>query len=96
MVIRTITVQTQPGQVNELVRHWREQVAPRLPGTPGLRSVYLCGNRAANTIMVVQVWDNPPDQATRDDHQQHRFQDHVGDLLSGEPVTEEYEVLTQV
>ena len=99
MRVRTIKVhkvQTQPGQVDELVRRWRQQVAPRIPGTPGLRSVYLCGNRDANTVMAVQVWENPPDQATHETHQRQRFRDQARDILSGEPVVEEYEVLAQV
>ena len=42
MRVRTIKahkVQTQPGQVDELVRRWREQVAPRIPEMSGLRDV---------------------------------------------------------
>lgn len=96
MLIRTITVQTQPGQVDELVRRWREQVAPHIPEVPGLRSVYVCGNRDANTVMAVQLWDNPPDQATREVHHQRPFRDHVRDIISAEPMAEEYEVLAQV
>ena len=91
--IRTIVVQTHLGQVDELVRRWREQVAPHIPGVPGLRGVYLCGNRDANTVMAVQVWDNLPDQATRETHHQHQFREHVRDIISGEPAAEGYEVL---
>lgn len=96
MLVRAITVQTQPGQIDEFVRRWREQVAPRMTGTPGLRSVYVCGNRDANTVMAVQVWDNPPDPATREAHHQHPFRDHVRDIIIADPVAEVYEVLEQI
>ena len=96
MRIRTTKVQTQAGQVEELARRWREHVAPRIPEMPGLRSVYLCGNRETNTVMTIHLWENPPDQAAHEIHDRVRFRDQVRDILSGEPVVEEYEVLAPV
>ena len=95
MLVRTTKAQTQPGQVDELVRRWQEQVAPHVPEMSGLRGVYLCGDRDADTVVAIHVWDNPPDQASHEIHQRLRFRDRVRDLLSGEPVVEEYEVLAQ-
>ncbi len=95
MLIRTTTAQTRPGQIDEFARRWREHVAPRVPEMPGLRRVYLCGNRDTNTVMTVHLWDNPPDQAAREIHDRLRFRDQVRDIMSGEPVVEEFEVLAQ-
>lgn len=96
MRVRTITAQVQSGQVDEFARRWHEQVAPQMRGIPGLRGVYLVANRDANTVMAVQVWDTPSDQATHQPHQGPRFRDQVRDILaSGEPVATEYEVLVQ-
>ena len=39
MLVRTTKAQTQPGQVDEFVRRWQEQVAPRIPEMSGLRDV---------------------------------------------------------
>ena len=61
----------------------------------GLRSVYLCGNRDTNTVMAIHLWDNPPDQAAHEIHDRQRFRDHVRDIVSADPVVEEYEVLAQ-
>jgi len=96
MKVRTIKVQTRPGQIDEFARRWLEQVAPHVPEMSGLRRVYLVGNRDANTVMAVQVWDNPPDQATHQTHQGRHFRDQVRDLITAEPVAEEYEVLVRV
>lgn len=93
MLVRTTKAQTQPGQVDEFVRRWREVVAPHVPEMPGLRSVYLCGNRETNTVMTIHLWDTAPDEPSHKIHDQQRFRDDVRDILaSGEPVTEEYEV----
>jgi heme-degrading monooxygenase HmoA len=96
MLIRTTKAQTQPGQVDEFVRRWREHVAPHVPEMSGLRSVYLCGNRETNTVMTIHLWDNPPDQASHEIHDRQRFRDHVRDIISTDPVAEVYEVLEQI
>lgn len=93
MLVRTTKARIQSGQIDEFARRWEEHVAPRVPEIPGLRSVYLCANRGANTVMTVHLWDTPPDQAAHEVHDRQRFRDHVRDILGGEPVAEEYEVL---
>jgi len=96
MLVRTTQAKTQPGQVDEFVRRWRDLVAPHVPEMSGLRSVYLCGNRDANSVMTIHLWDNPPNQASHEIHDRLQFRDQVRDLLSADPVAEEYEVLAQV
>jgi heme-degrading monooxygenase HmoA len=95
MLVRTTKAQTQPGQVDEFARRWREHVVPHVPQMAGLRSVFLCGNRDANSVMTIHLWDTPPDQASHEIHDRVRFRDQVRDLLSGEPVAEEFEILVQ-
>jgi heme-degrading monooxygenase HmoA len=95
MWVRTIKAQTQPGQVDEFVRRWREYVAPHVPEMAGLRSVYLCGNRDADSVMTIHLWDALPDQASHEIHDRVRFRDQVRDLLGTDLVAEEYEVLAQ-
>jgi len=59
MSIRTTKARTQPGQVDEFVRRWRELVAPRVPEMSGRRGVYLCADRDANTVVTIHLWDTP-------------------------------------
>jgi heme-degrading monooxygenase HmoA len=97
MLVRTTRAQVQPGQIDEFARRWQEYVAPHVSQMPGLRGVYLCGNRADNTVMTIHFWDTPPDQAAHAVHDRQRFRDHVRDILaSGEPAAGEFEVLAQV
>lgn len=95
MLVRTTKVQTHPGQVDELVRRWREIVAPHVPEVPGLRGIYLCGDRDANTVVAIHLWSDLPDRAAHEIHERQRFHDEVRDLLRAKPVVEEYEVLAQ-
>ena len=95
MWVRTTRAQTQPGQVDEFVRRWREHVAPHVPEMSGLRRVYLCGNRDTNAVMTIHLWDTLPDQTSHEIHDRVRFRDQVRDLLGTDPVGEEYEVLAQ-
>ena len=95
MLVRTTKAQVQPGQVDEFVRRWQEQVAPHVPEMVGLRGVYLCGNRDTNSVMTIHLWDNPPDHASHEIHDRLRFRDQVRDILRAEPVGEEFEVLAQ-
>jgi len=55
MWVRTTTAQTQPGQVDEFERRWREHVAPHVPELSGLHSIYVCGNRDTNSVMTIHL-----------------------------------------
>ena len=94
MYVRIIRGQTQPGQVDELARRWQEVIAPRLQGVPGFRRVYFCGDRGANRVAAVSVWDSRPDEAALDRGVQE-FRERVRDISAGEPVIEGYEVLAE-
>lgn len=78
MMIRTITVSTRPGRVNELARRWRETVAPHMPKIPGLREVYLCANRDADTVVAIQLWENPPGGEAHEIHERQQLRRHRG------------------
>lgn len=96
MWVRTTTAQVEPGHLDEFVRQWREYVAPHAPEIPGLRTVFLCGNRDTDTVLAIHLWDTLPGEPAHDTHDRHQFRDHVRDILvSGEPLVAEYEVLAQ-
>lgn len=96
MQIRTTMARVRPGQLDEFARRWQDLVAPHVPEVPGLRSVYLCGDRERDTVLAIHLWERKPDEAAEAIHHRHQFRDHVRDLLEGgDPVVEEYEVLAQ-
>lgn len=98
MFVRTIRGQIQPGQLDEFVRRWKEQVAPRIKETPGLRAFYACGNRETNTLLSVAVLEDRPDEAAQAAFKENfqRFREQVRDIAAGEPVVEEWEVVAQI
>lgn len=96
MQIRTTRARVQPGQLDEFARRWQDIVAPHIPEVPGLRGVYLCGDRDTDTVMTIHLWESPPGEVAHHIHDRQRFRDQVRDLLaSSEPVVEEYELLAQ-
>jgi quinol monooxygenase YgiN len=98
MYVRTIRGQTQPGQLDEFVRRWRELAAPRSRETPDLRAFYACANRQTNALLSVGVLDDRPDEVAQAAFTQNfqRFREQVRDVVAGEPVIEEWEVIAQL
>jgi quinol monooxygenase YgiN len=95
--VRTTRAEVQTGQLDEFVRRWRELAAPRIRETPGLRAFYACANRETNALMSVAVLDDRPDEAARAAFNQtfQRFREQVRDIVAGDPVIEEWEVMAQ-
>ena len=98
MWVRMIRGQVRPGQVDEFVRRWKEQAAPRIQGSPGLRNLYMSGDRGSGTIVTVALLEQEPDEAARAAFRQtfERFREQVQDLVAGPPTIEEFEVLAQI
>ena len=93
MYIRIVRGQPQPGQVDEVARRWEEHLAPRLRGLPGFRHGYFTGDRAADRVAGVTVWDERPGEAA--DQAMREFRQQVQDITTGPPAVEDYEVLAE-
>ncbi len=93
MYIRIVRNQLQPGQADELVRRWKEHLAPRLRELPHFREGYMSVDRTANRIAGVTLWDAEPGSVA--DELAHGFRQQVGDLMTGPPEFETYEVVEQ-
>jgi hypothetical protein len=94
MHLRIARGSIQPGQVDAFAKRWKEGIGSQLKSVPGFRQGYLSGNRAANTVVGVTLWDTPPDAAM--DQRIQTFVQQVGDLITGPPAIEDYEVLVEV
>ena len=93
MYIRIVRGQPQPGQVDEVARRWQEHLAPRLAGLPGFRHGYFTGDRAANRVVGVTVWDDKPGEAA--DQALREFGQRLQDITTGPPTMEDNEVLAE-
>jgi quinol monooxygenase YgiN len=95
MYLRIIRGPAQSGKVDELAKLWEEIIPPQLREAPGFRHAYFVGNREQNTVVGVQVWDQLPDQAKVRQVMQ-TFLERAGDLVTGPPTIEDYEILVEV
>ncbi|HKG26526.1 MAG TPA: hypothetical protein VKB09_12820 [Thermomicrobiales bacterium] len=91
MYVRIVRGQPQPGQVEEAARRWQEHHASRLRGLPGFRAAYFIGDRVANTVGAVTIWDEKPGVAL--DQAEREFRQRVQDITLGPPTIEVFEVL---
>ena len=93
MYIRIVHGQPKPGQVDETARRWKEFLAPQLRSIPGFRHGYFTGDREANRVAGVTIWDAKPGEAA--DEAMRGFRNQVQDITAGPPVIEDNEVLAE-
>jgi len=94
MYIRIVHGRPQPGQVDEVARRWKVDLAPRLASLPGFRHGYFSGDREANRVAGVTVWDDRPGEVA--DEAMREFGERVRDITTGPPTMEDNEVLAEV
>ncbi len=93
MYIRIVRGQPRPGQADEAVRRWKEHLAPQLRSIPGFRGAYFIGDREANKVGGVSIWDDNPGEAV--DQAMREFRQRLQDITVGPPTIEDYEVLAE-
>ncbi len=82
---------TPTGQAEEYARRWEEILAPRARSIPGFRAAYFVGDRAANRVYAIFVWDDEPAEAL--DRAMDDFRQRCRDITTGPVEREDYEVL---
>ncbi len=93
MYVRLVHPRPQPGQAEEYARRWKEILAPRAQGLPGFRAAYFVGDREANRVHAIFVWDSKPDGAL--DQAMDDFRARCRDITLGPAEREDYEVLAE-
>ena len=93
MYIRIVRGQPRPGQVDEAARRWKEHLGSRFGSIPGFRHAYFVGDREANRVAGISVWDRNPGAAL--DEAMAQFRQRVQDITTGPPTMEHYEVLAE-
>jgi heme-degrading monooxygenase HmoA len=59
VIVTIATFEESAEQLEEGVRHVREEVVPSLRGAPGVRAAYWLVDRAAGRRLSVTVWESP-------------------------------------
>jgi hypothetical protein len=94
MHLRIVRGSVKPGQLDAFVARWREGIGSQLPSVPGFQHGHFAGDREANTVVGVTLWETPPGAAM--DQRIQEFAAQAGNLLAGPPQIEDYEVLVEI
>ena len=95
MFIRIVRPQIKAGQGKEAAKCWETLMGPRAKSNPHFRSGYMAESRDGASIVAVTIWDELPDEAATKQIQQEIAGTMEG-LMTGPPVTEDYEVIGQI
>ena len=86
MAVAVVTAQVHPGQLDEFVRIYREDVLPAAQQVPGFQSLRLLTNRDSGDVVVLVEYATPEHaQAATSDGQTQQFATAL-DRLTG-PIT---------
>ena len=64
MYSQLLSVNIQPGKMDEAIAIFKDSVAPAIHGWSGLQSGRLLVDRAGNKIKAVSFWDSQADEAS--------------------------------
>ena len=96
MYARVITLQLQPGKLDEVMHLTQDSILPLLK-RQGIKGGYLVGDRNTGKAVFIGLWETEADATAVDTS--GLYQQWVASLaqcLAGPPVREQYEVYLQV
>ncbi len=93
MYVRLVHPQPQPGQAEEYARRWKAILAPQAWAIPGFRAAYFVGDRTAETVHAIFVFDEKPGEAL--DEAMDAFRQQCRDITTGPARREDLEVLAE-
>jgi hypothetical protein len=93
MYIRLVHPRPKAGQAEEYARRWKEALAPQARGIPGFRAAYFVGDRPANQVRAIFIFEDQPGEAL--DRAMDDFRQRCRDITTGPAQREDYEVLAE-
>jgi quinol monooxygenase YgiN len=95
MYSRVVTANVLPDKLDEVIRLWRDSVAPANSQQKGWISARMLVNRKTGKAIVVALWETEADlQASAGPYLQEQLAKFVG-LLAAPPVEELFEVAAE-
>ncbi len=93
MFARHITIQIQPGKMDEAIRTYRDSVVPASREQKGCRSMQLLTDAATGKCVSISIWDSEANQKASEDNGYMQQQiAKFGAFMIGPPVREAYRV----
>ena len=93
MHVRLVHPRPRPGQAEEYARRWKAILAPRARAIPDFRAAYFVGDRAADTVHAIFIWDDAPGEAL--DQAMDDFRQRCRDITTGPALREDLVVLAE-
>ena len=92
MYARVITLQLQPGKLDEVTRLFQDSILP-LMQRQGIKQGYLVGDRNTGKAVAIGLWETEADATAVDTSGLYQqWVASLGQCLTGPPVREQYEV----
>jgi heme-degrading monooxygenase HmoA len=96
MHARIVTVQIQPGKIDELIRIFRDSIVPAAKQQKGFKRSFLLTDKKTGKGISVALWETEADMEKSEATGYQREQiGKVASLFSAPPTTEYYEVSAQ-
>ena len=91
MYARVITLQLQPGKLDEVMRLTQDSILPLLK-RQGIKGGYLVGDRNTGKAVFIGLWESEADATAVDTSGLYQqLVASLGQYLAGPPVREQYE-----
>jgi len=79
--VQLVHFHPKPRQSHEYARRWQEELSPRARRLPVFRAAYFVGDREANKVNAIFVWDDKPSEAL--DRTMDDFRERCRDITTG-------------
>ncbi|MGF1472583.1 MAG: antibiotic biosynthesis monooxygenase family protein [Rubrobacteraceae bacterium] len=93
MYASVVELKVWPADVEEMIRVYRDHVAPDVERQPGFKEALLLTDRWAGTGMSIVLWETEEERQAGEFSEFHQEQiSHFADLFNETPVRKHYEV----
>ncbi|MBM4348943.1 MAG: hypothetical protein FJ106_03545 [Deltaproteobacteria bacterium] len=96
MYARAVSIQFQPGKVDEASRIVQDSIVPAMKGQKGFKGQLLLTQKDTGKAMSINLWETEADLATFETSPLYKeLLGKLGSILAGPPAGERYEVSVQ-
>ncbi len=93
MHVRAVTLQIQPGKMQEAIDHVNDSLVPVLKAQKGFQGFYLMTDASSGKALGISVWESEADMVAVESSGTYKEQvAKFGPLLVGPPAQEHYEL----
>ena len=96
MVAQVMTLQLQPGKLDEFLRIFQDVITPIAAAQPGFGGITLLTDSQLGIVVAFGLWDSKADLLLSDHTYDQTKLGEVNKLLAGPPLREAYDVSVQV